>query len=149
MSKRKAAEHEWGLSSPAPEKPKPARDPAIAECIDAYFKSFLYRFNPQDIADAYLRDRKSVPADEVMTPIIHGAKDGAHIKKMIATWGVTRTLKLCREFCYMTNPRVLRSDYSIGAMFSLAQYLLIDAGRPDERTAHNIHEAARASGRSQ
>ena len=108
----------------APQK-KAAPDPAVKRVIDAYHAAFLVRHG--------------------FKPIIHGGKDGAHVKQLLAAWGEPETLILVARFFATTEPRVLRSDYSLGALFSLAQYLRVE--RPDARTADNLHAAARAAGR--
>ena len=122
---------------------------AVVRCIDAYYVAFVRKFNTRTIADAWLKD-KSVPKEQVVLPMIHGAKDGALIKKMVAAWGEERVLALCEQFPSMTDARVLRSDYSIGAMFSLAQHLMLRQHKPaDDQTARNVDAVSRAVGRGQ
>lgn len=99
-------------------------DPAIKRCIDRYHERFIARFG--------------------FKPQIHGGKDGAHVKALLATWGEAVVLGLIDEFLSTTDPRILRSDYTIGALFNLAQYLRLRSTRPDERTATNLDAAARA-----
>ena len=110
-----------------PKIPK-APNPAIKKVIDAFHVAFLARFG--------------------FKPVIHGGKDGAHIQKLLATWDEETVLWLVAEFFATTDPRVLRSDYSLGALFSLAQHLLLrhqKGALTDERTAQNFDAASRAS----
>lgn len=111
-------------------KAKPGPNPAIKRAIDAYHTAFLKRFG--------------------FKPVIHGGKDGDHFKKLLATWDEETVLGLVDEFFTTTDPRVLRSDYSVGALFTLAQHLLLRRNghaNGDMRTTENVDAAARATGR--
>lgn len=106
-----------------PQPPAP-----VKRCIDAFHVAFLARHG--------------------FKPRISGGKDGALLKQLIATWGEADVLILIGEFFATTDPRVLRSDYTIGAFVSLAQHLkLRQHGMIDARTAENLDAAARAAGR--
>lgn len=109
-------------------KAKSAPEPRIKVAIDAFHDAFVKRhgFRPQ----------------------IHGGKDGAHMKSMIATWGLDDVLALIETFFTTTDPRVLRCDYTIGALFNLAHHVkLIDARPTDHKTASNVDAATRAMAR--
>lgn len=108
---------------------RPAPNPAIKRCIDAYHQAFLQRFG--------------------FKPQIHGGKDASHFKQLLATWGEPVVMELIEDFLSTTDPRVLRSDYTVGALYNLAQHLRLrrEGHRIDERTAHNLDAAARAAGR--
>lgn len=83
-------------------------------------------------------------------PLINGGKDGTLLNKLIATWGEGVVIdELIPEFFASTHPRVLRSDYSIGALFYCAQHLRVGAAVAvsDERTATNLDAARRATRR--
>lgn len=134
----------------------PASSGAVQRCLDAYYDSFVWRFNPEDIARRWLDEkrsgiapaRRSVPQDQVTLPLINGGKDGALAKKLVQAYGEARALRLFAEFVWLEHPRVVRSDYSIGALFALAPTLVVDeAGRLDERTASNLDAGRRATGR--
>jgi len=105
--------------------PKPGADHGIQRCIGLYHDTFLARFG--------------------FKPQIHGAKDGAHIKSLIAAWGETDVVVLIVEFLTTTDPRIVRSDYTLGAFYNLAQYLRLRHTRTDERTANNVDAAMRAT----
>jgi hypothetical protein len=53
---------------------------------------------------------------------------------------------LVGEFFTTSDPRVQRSDYRIGALYSLAQHLRLRRQRVvDNRTARNLDAAVRAT----
>lgn len=99
----------------------------VQVCLDAYHDGFVARFG--------------------FKPRIVGGKDGKHFKDLLALWGRDEVLALLREFLTTTDPRVLRSDYTIGAFSSLAQHLrLRQAGNHiDARQATNVDAAVRAT----
>lgn len=110
--------------------PKKKTNPAIKTCIDLFHTRFKERFG--------------------FPPVIHGGKDGSHFQKLIATWGEINTKWVIEEFFETSDPRVHRCDYTVGALFNLAQHLMLrrnGARNIDERTASNIDAAARATGR--
>ena len=107
-------------------KTKAATNPAIRACIDAFHDGFVRRFG--------------------FKPVINGGKDATLLKKLIATWGEAEVLALIGRFFETTEPRVIRSDYSVGAFAACAQSLKIGK-RPDARTSDNLDAAARAMGR--
>lgn len=131
---------ENGDGATRPKKRPGARsDGVVQRCIDAYFRGFVGKFNPP-----------ATPTEQLLKPIIHGGKDGAHFKKMVATWGEPTVLALVDEFFTTTHPRVVRSDYSVGALFQCAQHLIVaNTGQtlPDQRTAENVDAASRATRR--
>lgn len=101
-------------------------NPAIKRCIDAYHDAFVKRFGCK--------------------PLINGGKDGTHFKHMLATWGEGEVLTLVQAFFETTDPRVRRSDYSVGAFYALAQHLRLRDERIDHyRTAANVDAVARAT----
>lgn len=108
-------------------KTKEPKDKApVQRCIDAFFNTFVSRFG--------------------FKPQIKGGKDGAHIKSLIATWGEQEVLDIISAFFRTTDPRVLRSDYSIGALYSLAQHVRLRGMKiADPRTAENLDAANRAT----
>lgn len=132
------------------------RNASVKRCIDEFYACFVRKFNPPSHADTWLREmaekvppaRRSVPQEQMMLPIIHGGKDGAHFKKLVATYGEDETLRLVRQFFGTSDSRVLRSDYTVGALFALAQHLRLRAFRvADPRTADNLDAAERATQR--
>lgn len=141
------------------EDEKARRKAVVQRCIDAYYAAYVRRFNPPELADSWLAEmaagvqpaRRSVPKEHMNLPMIAGAKHGAQIKKMVDTWGEGRVLDLCGRFPAMDHPRVRSSDRSIGALFNLAQYLLLDGqsevGAADARLAGNASAARKAAGR--
>ncbi len=85
-----------------------------------------------------------------LEPHIHYGKDGKHFKELVALWGLDVVLRLIALFFSTTDPRVVRSDYKVGAFYSLAQHLiLLDRrhGPKDRRTAENLDAATRATQR--
>lgn len=114
-----------------PEKPKRARkpkkdtNPAVARCIDYFFQKFNAKFG--------------------FKPKINGGKDGKHFKELIETWNESIVLQLIDEMFSSSDPRILRSDYTIGAFYNLAQYLRLQFNRTDERTMRNLDASRRAS----
>jgi hypothetical protein len=127
----------------------------VQRCFDAYYDSFVRRFNEPALSEPWLAEKRekvppaqrSVSMARMRLPLIHGGKDGKHLQKLIQTYGEERAQRLCESFVWMRHPRVVSSDYSIGAMFNLAQFLLTDADRIDWRRASNEYEILRASGR--
>lgn len=98
----------------------------VAKCIDAFHAAFVARFG--------------------FKPKIDGGKDGANLKRLIATWDERVVLDLIAEFFSTRDPRVARSDYTIGAFYNLAQHLRLRRQTvQDQRTAENMDAASRAS----
>lgn len=127
---KKDKEEAFALVSAAGSTRKvPSEKAAVPGCIDAFHDAHVARLG--------------------FKPLIHGGKDGAHMKKLLATWDDATVRSLIAEFFETRDPRVERSDYSIGAFFSLAQYLMARRARgvTDWRVADNIEAARRASGR--
>jgi hypothetical protein len=102
-----------------------AAQPAIKRVIVFYHARFLARFG--------------------FRPAIHRGKDGRRIQTLLGTWGEATVTALVAQFLATTDPRVAQSDYSIGALCSLAQHLRLRPHRLDRRTAQNLDAAARAS----
>ena len=134
-----------------------AADPAVKECIDAFYAAYVRRMNPRT-AEAWLEEmragvpvaKRSVPQSKMLLPRIQGAKDGALVRKMLADWGKERVLELIGTFfgAAFTSRDVVRSNLDIGALFSVAPRLLVRKHLPqDERTRENIDAAMRATGR--
>lgn len=112
------------------EKPVPDRkdsDPAVKRVIDKYYTMFRARFG--------------------FRPKISGGKDGKLVKDMVSTWGEEDVLLLVDQFFSSRDARVLRCDYSIGALSSLAQGIMIDitAGRVDATSAQIEDAVSRAA----
>jgi len=85
-------------------------------------------------------------------PRIAGGKDGKLFKTMIEAWGAEQVEELTRHFFATTNPRVLKSDYSVTALYTLAQGLLIEmrgVGIRDEKSAAIVDAIGRAVGRTE
>ncbi len=103
-----------------------ATESAVPGAIDLYHELFRGKFG--------------------FKPRIRGGKDGKHFKELIATWGRDDVLELVRVFFTTTDPRVTRCDYSVGALYALAQGLMIDmrGGRLDATTAHILDAVSRA-----
>jgi hypothetical protein len=114
------------LSAPTtPRRSKRSTDPSIKRCIDLYHQAFTNRFG--------------------FKPHIHGGKDAAHVKALLGVWGEPVVTELIVEFLTTTDPRIVRSDYTLGALYSLAQYMRLKHARTDERTAINVDAAMRAT----
>jgi hypothetical protein len=129
-------EHEE--SKPKPKKKerraKTAANDGVRKCFDRFHALFVKKWN-----------RPDTPEDKQMRPMFRGGKDGKHFKDMIAAWGEETTLSLIDEFFVTTNPRVVKSDYSVGALVICAQQLLIARQHSvDSRTAANVDAAHRA-----
>ena len=79
-------------------------------------------------------------------PRISGGKDGNLVKSLVESWGEDEVTALVRYFMRTPNPRVTRSDYSIGALHAMAQGLMIDVRnqRPDEVSARIMDAVERA-----
>lgn len=115
-----------------PEKAKKAKkvgDADVTACVDRFHDKFKDRFG--------------------FKPKIHGGKDGKHMKDLLGAWadegGKKVVFELIDEFLTTRDPRVLRSDYTIGAFFNLAQYLRLKDVRSDDRTMSNRDAIHRAS----
>lgn len=129
----------------------------VKRCIDHFYSRFVRKWNPPAHAEVWLKeqadgvapDERTIPKEQMMLPVIHGGKDGNHFKHLVATYGEEPTLRLVEEFFETTDPRVVRSDYTVGALFSLAQHLMLRrAGKPqDNRAIENADAAARATQR--
>lgn len=123
-------------------------DPAIKRSIDRFYQAYVRRWNPPVIAEAFLASPRSVPRDRVMTPLIKPGKDAALVKQMLAAWGEETVGWLIDEFFGpgSTDPRVVRSNHDVGALYGMAQYLLLKRQQPaDLRTAENFDAASRAT----
>jgi hypothetical protein len=115
----------FGEDNVVPIKPKKEKGD-VARAIDAFHVAFVARHG--------------------FKPHIRGGKDGTHFKELIATWGADVVIgELIPEFFRTTHPRVLRSDYSVGALYACAQHLRMV--NIDERTASNLDAARRATER--
>jgi hypothetical protein len=128
--------------------------------MDAYYAAFVRRFNPPEQAEVWLAGHPGpewrrasragtlpVPREQMTLPLISGGKDAALVKRMVVAWGEVKVLWLIAEFFgpSRTDPRVVRSNHDLGAIYYLAQYLLTRAQRTqDQRTADNIDAVARA-----
>lgn len=109
---------------------KPPTDPVIAEC----FAMFV---------DLHV-------AKHGIKPPIRGGKDGKHFKDLLATYGRDEVFALIRKMFGTSDPRVVASDYTVGAFYSLAPHLaLLDRrnGPKDRRAAENFDAASRATQR--
>lgn len=133
-------------------------DPAVKRCIDAFYAAYVRHHNPRE-ADAWLREmadgvpvaERTTPQAQMILPMIKGAKDGALVRKMLATWGEPRVLDLIADFFgpAYTTFGVINSNQDIGALFAAAPRLLVraHAALPSRRTASNMEAASRAMGR--
>lgn len=99
----------------------------VKKCLDAFHNAFVARFG--------------------FKPRIDGGKDGKHMKDLIATWSEQDVLDLIAEFFSTRDARVVRSDYSVGALYNLAQHLKLrqHGHYIDQRTAENVDAAVRAT----
>lgn len=109
------------------EKVGRAKSASPKKAIDAFHAAFVARFG--------------------FKPHIRGAKDATLFKQLLATWGEDVVVgELIPAFFASAHPRVLRSDYSVGALYACAQLLRMDGKTvADERTAHNLDAARRAT----
>jgi len=123
--RKKKVVDEFALSPPPEPKKKPKRAANAKRAIDAYYQAFLARFG--------------------FKPVIHGGKDNALVEKLIVAWGEDEVLSLIPKFFTTTDPRIRRSDYTIGSFVTLAQRLRIGP-TPDPRTAETLDAAAQAMG---
>lgn len=116
------------VETPKQKKIRKADPSPTARLIDHYYTLFLARHGCK--------------------PIINGAKDTGLLKKLVAAWGEDEVRDLIEIFLdpRQRDPRVVRSDYSIGAFYTVAQHLRLRGGRavPDERTLHNLTAIERA-----
>lgn len=82
------------------------------------------------------------------TPRIQYGRDRRHIKDLLAAWGEADVMVLVDDFFDTTDVKVIRSDYSVAALFALAQHMRVNKVRTgaqaDERTAANVDAARRA-----
>lgn len=120
-----------GLTEPvrrrvAADAPHDIHGPAIGRCLTAYSEAF-----------ARYRSGKAV---------VEPGKAGKQMKQLLTAFGEARVLALIDQFFTTADARVVRSDYTVGALFSLAQHLNIGP-RPSAQLVANIDAAARACGR--
>lgn len=127
----------FGDDEPKPEKRDRKKsapgDPDIAACFALFSELHL--------------------AKHGISPHFRGGKDGKHFKDLLA-WagreGMLGEAGLIRKFFGTSDPRVVASDYSVGAFYSLAQHVaLLDRrkGPMDRRTVENTDAARRATER--
>lgn len=77
-------------------------------------------------------------------------KDGKHFGDLLATYGRDEVIALMQKMFSTGDPRIVASDYTVGAFFSLAPHLaLLDRrnGPKDRRAAENFDAASRATQR--
>lgn len=128
----------------------PETDPAIARCVNAFYAAFVRRYNPAEMAEAWLAATKTTrpfPKEQMVLPLISGGKDASLFKKMLAAWGEATVMRLIEEFfeASVTDPRVVRANPDVGGLFLNAQYLLTRRMRiVDAKTAANWDAAKRA-----
>jgi hypothetical protein len=106
-------------------------DPAVKHCIDRFHDGFLAKFG-------FKPDPR------------HFGRFGKELKPLLAAWGEAEVLGAIDAFFATTDPRIVRSDYTVMAFLGLAQHLRVRrTGRQpaDERTASNVDAVARATGR--
>lgn len=63
-------------------------------------------------------------------PQIHGAKDGAHAKRLLGQYGEVKVLELLRAFFDSTDPFILASGRSFGVFVSQINKLISNGHRP-------------------
>lgn len=83
-------------------------------------------------------------------PLEKHGRDGKHFKDLVAAYREEPTLELIRRFFDTSDPKVVASDYSVGALYRLAPHvMLLDrrTGPRDRRTAENVDAVARATRR--
>jgi hypothetical protein len=135
-------------------------NPAVRACLDAFYAAYVRRFNPPEVAELWLtghpgaewrRAKKAgllpVPIEQVTLPLISGGKDAALVKRMVEAWGEAKVRWLIEEMFVWarTDPRVVRSDHDVAALYYLAQHLMTRQQRTaDMRTAANLDAAERA-----
>lgn len=81
------------------------------------------------------------------TPKIAYGKERKLLQGLIAPWGESDVLALVDEFFATTDPKIVRSDYTLTAFAYHAQHLKLHGHRTDDRTADNIDAATRAMGK--
>jgi hypothetical protein len=140
-------------------KKAPSKDGDVVQrCIKSFYAAYVRRHNPltaeQWLAemDAHVPlDKRTTPQASMILPMIKGGKDGALVKKMLATWGEERVLKIIDAFFgeAYTMFGVINSNQDIGALFMVAPKILVrdHAVMPSRKTASNLEAAARAMGR--
>lgn len=125
---------------------------AAKRCLDHFYEQYVRNFNPPDKAEQWLRDR-SVPKPQMVLPLLAGAKDMVLLGKLVAGWDEETVRDVVDEFfrAYAEHdPRVERSNMTVGAFYDLAQYVMLRRGRhngrpADDRTAHNVAAVRRAT----
>lgn len=131
----------------------------VKRAIAAYYEAFVRRFNPREVAEAWLADpkgtiydpllkmRRPIAKEDVTIPLIDGAKDGANLKRMMATWGEERVVWLCANFPFIKDHRVESSDMSLGALKMHAQHLMLRRnGHGTDKGSRNRQAIAQAIG---
>lgn len=110
-------------------KERSANTDAVLRLEAAYCEAFeaRWKFKPRR---SYGRDRK-------------------HFSDLEQTWGEDEVMAIIGAFFATADFKVVRSDYSVGALYALAQHVRLLARRSvgDDRTLANIDAAARATGR--
>ena len=113
------------------QKEKSGPDPRIKRCMDRFHVAHLERHG--------------------FKPLL-GAKAGSLFKALLNTWSEEDVFALIDLFFSTTDPRVVRSDYSVGAFYALAAHLqLLRRGRSassgvEDHNAHSARQAAQRRG---
>jgi hypothetical protein len=145
------------------EKKKQERKPTkgsdvVQRCIKSFYAAYVRRHNPitaekwlEEMAARVPVAERTTPQSAMILPMINGGKDGALVKKMLATWGEARVLTLIEDFFgdAYTMFGVINSNQDIGALFMVAPKILVrdHAVMPSRKTANNLEAAARAMGK--
>lgn len=152
------AQHARKKEEKKPPKKSDEAAAAVKRCIEAFYAAYVRRHNPLT-AEAWLAevaarvpvDKRTTPLSQMILPMINGGKDGALFKKMLATWGEERVLRLIEDFFgdAYTMFGVINSNQDVGALFMVAPKILVrdHAVMPSRKTANNLEAAARAMGR--
>lgn len=99
-----------GESTVKPQKTRKARsvkqsDPGVKAIIDHYHNLFVQQFGEK--------------------PVIHGGKDGATVKRLVAAYGVDKLRVLLEAFFESKDPFIKQSGYTLGVFSSQINKLLL------------------------
>lgn len=81
-------------------------------------------------------------------PVIYWGKNGKQAKGLIEAIGLEAALQVVDDFFRSTDPRITRTDYSVGAVVTNAQYLRVSGKQPDHRLQASAAMIRRVTGRN-
>lgn len=126
--KKVAAGPAEDLLGPVPAKPKKPMPP-VTQIFDAHTRLYVQKTGVQPL-------------------VKYTGQDARQMKTLVDSVGVDRVLELLVQFFSGVDPWALRSGWTIGAFYTVAQRLHAQRGRViDQRTAENMDAAMRATQR--